>query len=261
LTLSTQLSALKVVLTVGLLIVLGLAYASLKWFRAYRHVATVEPRAVVLSQLLTLACSWGVWFLVFSVGWHRYFFPVAFVGCVFVSALLYDLTQGFSASAMVREGRALLREIRASLRTPQVLWRGLRWLAAVGLSAVLLGLGVRTLARFINEPSDASLTRVAHFLNTTTAPDARIETYDSELFFLLNRPYHHPPDQVHVELIRRTFVDPQTKVNYDPLVNNPDYLVVGEFSRSTELYAPVLATGAFRPIHQDGLYEVFERVR
>lgn len=267
LTVSTQLAALKVVLTFGLPIVLGLAYAAFKWFEAYRQATRLEPRTVVQLQLLSLAGSWAAWFLVFSVGWHRYFFPIAFVGCVFVSALLHDLTQGFSASAMLREGRALWREARASLlslrssHTPRLLRRSLRWLAALGLSAVLLGLGVRTLARFVKEPSDVSLTQVIHFLNTATAPDARIETYDSELFFLLDRSYHHPPDQVHVELIRRAFVDPQAEVDYDPLAAKPDYLVVGAFSRSTELYDPVLATGAFRPVYSDGLYEVFERVR
>jgi hypothetical protein len=77
----------------------------------------------------------------------------------------------------------------------------------------------------------------AEFLNSQTPPGALIETYDSELVFLLNRPYHYLPDQIHVELIRRTFLyDDATLIDYNPLTANPDYLVVGPHSKQWRLY-------------------------
>ena len=92
-------------------------------------------------------------------------------------------------------------------------------------------------------------------------PTTRVETYESELHFLLNRPYHYPPDQLHVELNRRSLLGQETPVIYDPLSSDPDILVVGTFARGNDLYAPVLASGAFRPILRDETYEVYQRVR
>ncbi|NOZ06781.1 MAG: hypothetical protein GXP41_10625, partial [Chloroflexi bacterium] len=86
------------------------------------------------------------------------------------------------------------------------------------------------------------------------------ETYDSELFFLLNRRYHYPPDQIHVDLIRRA-PRQDVPIDYDPLAADPDYLVVGPFSRGWHLYDPVLEAGAFRLIRNYGRYKIYERVR
>jgi hypothetical protein len=77
-----------------------------------------------------------------------------------------------------------------------------------------------------------------------------VETYSAELHFLLNRRYHYPPDHIHLDLIRRAMIGHKQKVaiEYDPLVANPDYLVVGDFIKGLTLYDPVLRTDAFRLI-------------
>ena len=104
--------------------------------------------------------------------------------------------------------------------------------------------------------------QAAAFLNSQTRPTALIETYDSELFFLLNRPYHYPPDQIHVELIRRTFLyDDNTVIHYDPLAANPDYLVVGPHSKQWKLYDRVLSSGTFRLLRSYARYQIYERIR
>ena len=102
---------------------------------------------------------------------------------------------------------------------------------------------------------------VAALLNTRTPPGARIETYESELHFLLNRPYHYPPDQVHVDLNRRMLLGEQAPIAYDPLAADPDYLVVGSFAGWNGLYEPVLQSGAFRLTNHVGGYDIYERVR
>jgi hypothetical protein len=89
-----------------------------------------------------------------------------------------------------------------------------------------------------------------------------IETYDSELFFLLNRPYHYPSDQVHVQLIRRTFLyEDNIKIDYDPLAADPDYLVVGPHSKQWRLYDDVLKVGAFQLVKSYKRYQIYKRVR
>jgi hypothetical protein len=111
--------------------------------------------------------------------------------------------------------------------------------------------------------SDADLTvlDVAAFLNTETPHDARIETYDSELFFLLNRPYHYPPDEVHVQLNRRTFLGENVNLNYDVLSFDPDYLVIGPHARMWRLYEDVINDGHFRLIRDFGRYTVYRSAK
>jgi hypothetical protein len=65
--------------------------------------------------------------------------------------------------------------------------------------------------------------------------------------FSFEPPVPLPLDQIHVELIRRTFLyDDATLIDYNPLTANPDYLVVGPHSKQWRLYDDVLKTGAFR---------------
>ena len=77
----------------------------------------------------------------------------------------------------------------------------------------------------------------------------------------MNRPYHFPPDQVHVDLNRRMLLDEHTAITYDPLAADPDYLVVGSFAGWNGLYDPVIASGAFHLIDQIDGYAIYERVR
>jgi hypothetical protein len=107
--------------------------------------------------------------------------------------------------------------------------------------------------------SDRSAQRIAAWLNARP-PGSRVETYESELHFLLNQPYTFPPDQLHVALGKRYLqVDPQARVEYDPLANDPDFLVIGRFGH--DLYIPVLATGQFRLVAREGIYRLYARVR
>ena len=66
-----------------------------------------------------------------------------------------------------------------------------------------------------------------------------------------------PIDLVH----RRSLLAQDVAIDYDPLAANPDYLVVGTFSRGNGLYERVIAAGAFRPIQTYGGYTVYERAR
>jgi hypothetical protein len=101
---------------------------------------------------------------------------------------------------------------------------------------------------------------VTAFLKTHTRPTALIETYDRELFLFLDRPYTYAPPQVLVEIIRhhqQLGLPPQ----YDPLSANPDYLVVGDFSRWAGFYKPLLQQNRIRLVKTIGRYQIYEPVR
>ncbi len=165
-------------------------------------------------------------------------------------------------SAMLFDALALSVDgIRKWRLKKEILWRSVGALLLVILVvSTALPLTLQLLHQRYTSNSGQALYEVAHFLNTETANDALIESYDSELFFMLDRPYHYPADQLQVDLGRRTYWGQDVAIDYDPLAANPDYLVVGQNSRLWGLYDSVLETGAFRLVRRFQWYDVYERV-
>ncbi|HEU5103533.1 MAG TPA: glycosyltransferase family 39 protein [Roseiflexaceae bacterium] len=252
-----RLFALGNIVMFGLPTALSLAYAAWRALRDRSAWAEHADRECVRLALLALASSWYAWFALLSVGVPRYFFPVTFFGSMFVAAWLSDLTGGFDLAATLERARGLFRKGHEKRQAAGAL-------LAILLVAATLPITCQTLGREYILATDTSAQQVANFLNTQTQPDARIETYESELHFLLDRPYHYPPDQVHVELNRRGLLHQETAIQYDPLAADPNYLVIGRFARGNDLYEPAIKSGAFRLLRSYGSadgYMIYERVR
>jgi len=249
----SRLFALVVLVLFGLPTLAGLCHAA--WSIVAQKHCLEEHRETVRLSLLALAASWFAWFVLLSVGWIRYLLPVTFIGSIFVAAMIHDWTRGFDISYTTqrvldfRRGRGFTMEAVRAL------------LVAVFMVTSIPRTAMALYKTYLID-ADNSAQQTADFLNTRTHPGALIETYDSELFFLLDRPYHYPPDPIHVALIRRTFLyEDNTRIDYDPLAANPDYLVVGPHSKQWKLYEPVLASGAFRLLQSYSRYRIYERVR
>jgi hypothetical protein len=249
--------ALMIWAAFGLAATLGLLYGAWRLIGALRRPAREADTAdtnVLRALLLGLAASWMAWFIALSVGVPRYMFPPVFLGAVFTAKLLHDLTGGFDAAQTLRRLTAPLHQKGA--------WRacGAAWLA-IALLATAVPLTALSVLRYYVGYDDRSAFAVASFFNTQTPAATRVETYESELHFLLDRRYHYPPDQVHVELNRRSLLGHTTAIDYDALASDPDYLVVGVFARGNSLYQPAIASGSFRLLQTTGDYEIYERVR
>jgi hypothetical protein len=249
--LSNRIFALGNALAFGLPAALGLVYAAWRTPRSRDAWSIQLDREIVRLALLMLAGSWYAWFIVLSVGVPRYLFPATFVASIFAAALLGDLTERFSLTATLRRAAGLFRQG----------WRGAGAWIAIVLVAISVPITIQTIGRFYIANSDRSAFQVADFLNNQTPDGTLIETYESELHFLLDRPYHYPPDQLHVELNRRSLLGQYIAITYDPLAANPDYLVVGTFSAGNRLYEPFIAAGPFRAIQTYGVYTIYKRVR
>ena len=264
---ANRLYALENLFSFGLPTLLGLTWALPATWRDLRGTTPLARRSErgaggedshdLASQytrliLLAFSGSWLVWFVALSVGVPRYMAPPALLGCIFLATMLRDLTGGFDLAQSAERLMALL-----SLRQPSR--AGVAALAALVLTTAALALAALGLARYYPD-DDHSAQRVATAINAMP-PGTRVETYESELHFLLNQPYHFPPDQIHVELNRRSLLGQATPVGYDPLISDPDIRVVGTFARGNDLYVPTLAGGAFRQIMRDGVYDVYQRVR
>jgi hypothetical protein len=248
-----RLFALWIIMLFGLPTLFGLCYAAWRQLREYDSMTLDGRIGTVRLMLLALAGSWFVWYLLLSVGVPRYLFPVTFFGSPFVAVLFYDISDGYNMRLTLSRATELLKR-RFNRQT------GAAWLTIV-LLALTMPVTLLTLNRYYLTNTNTAAIEVADFLNMQTSPNARIETYESELHFLLNRRYHYPPDQLHVDLNHRSLLQEDVTINYDPLADDPDYLVVGQFASGNELYEPVIKMGAFHLIDQVDRYDIYERVR
>jgi hypothetical protein len=234
--------------------VIALCHSGRNLVGKLRDADTYSSRGVCRLSLWALVSAWLGWYLLLSIGWTRYLFPAWFVGGMFVAVLLTDLVGGFNLPRLIKLGARVLRRRRFTLRGMGLL------LTAIVVPSLLVAT-VRILCVSYAEKDGNCVVDTARFLNTYTAPGALIETYDSELFFLLERPYHYPPLSVEYQLNRRAMLGQGNVIDYDPLTFGPDFLVVGPMSRWWRLYEPALDSGAFRLLRTDGVYQVYERLQ
>lgn len=237
----------------GLLPFLGLLWnGGVLWKEVRKtHLSTIED--VTRLMFWVLVVGWYLWHHLLSIGWLRYLFPGAFLGSIHLAVLLQAATGNYSVRRTLDRAAALL--VRGSNK--------LASLGTIAMAILVAVAALRTLTTFVTLASTApaAVEEVATYLNTRADPEALIETYESELYFLLERPYHFPPDEVQHDLNRCAFFDECVAVNYDPLVQDPGYIVTGFINGLWGLYDTVLQSGGFTLIHESGPYRIYERHR
>jgi len=241
-------------ITFGMSVLVGLLYACGQAWKNLRRVELDEPVEIVRLALLGLACSWMAWYLLMAMYWPRFLFPALFVGCIFAAKALHDLTCGLDLPGTIRKASSVFLS-RAT--TPSALGA----LLAVVLTAWYLTVSGMIFSISYPTYSSTAAAQTAFYLNTETETDALIESYESQVQFLTQRSWHYPPDQVHVQLNKRSLIDPKTPVEYDALVADPDYLVVGPSGGEWQLYEPVLGAGNFTVLKEFPPYTIYARVR
>jgi hypothetical protein len=247
-------SALLVALAFGLPTALGLCWAGWREFGWLRQTNCDIGLEITRLALWGLASSWYAWYLALGMFFPRYLFPPLFIGSLFAAKLFYDWTDGFKVRATVRHASAVMLRWHLSRTTVGALLAVVLVVLTTTSAVLMLVISLPTLA-------DTSVFELARYIDAHTAPDALIETYNSELFFLVHRRYHYPPDQTNVVGLRLLYFNPDEPLDYDPLMADPDYLIVGTPSREWRVYDTVLKTGAFRRLLTLSRYDVYERVR
>lgn len=240
-TLPARLLALTVTLVWGLPVGVSLAYAA-------RHHLDASPQGVQRLALWSLATGWFAWYLLLSMGWVRYFFPATFLSFIFFAGLVRDATNDFKTQTL----RALGQHVQ------RLQWRHLMRAQRATVFLLLLAVPVSLVSLVgTHLQADDSVLRLAEYLRAQVPPSALIETYDPEVMFLTGHQYHFPPDQVHVQLNRRTYLsDRNAKVKYDPSIVRPDYLITGPFSKLWNLYPEDWLTQHFRLEKRFGPYDL-----
>lgn len=242
------------VLLMGLPSLIGLIYVAARWVMIRVKLPRLQHRNAVLKVCLwVLGASWYYWYIGFSMGWARYVFPAIILSSCFAAKWIDDLTRGLSLPALLKEGATILT-------------RPLR-IRALGITFLILTLPITYVLTFtriteIYTSKPNGFFEVVWFINHDSTPTAIVETYESELYFLLEKPYHYPPDDVQHTLNQRLFFNASDLIMYDPLQenNNIDYLVIGFMSRFWGLDKIILQNPSWHLILNAGLYQVYVRI-
>ena len=230
----------------GIPTLVGLYDSINRTWHEFKAPATNQPAYFVRLSLLSLIVSWFSWYALLSLGWARYFIPISFIGSIFLAYWMDKFLSKCKPLFLGTYKKVVLSRIK--------IYMGVLFLVlVVSLNFAYLRIHVIT--------GDNYATRVAEYVKQTIDSDAVIETYESELMFLLNNPYHFPPDQVEIELNRRYYLGQDINITYDPTPVNFRYLIVGPISTMWQLYTPLLQKDQFQMIYELGPYSIYKRLR
>jgi hypothetical protein len=240
-----RLLTLENILIYGIPTLIGFYYAIKHSWHEFRVPGPDQTAFYVRLSLLGLVISWFAWFALLSLGWGRYFFPISFLGSIFIALWLREF---------LRNGKQLITGELKRFPLSRVKIYGLLLVLvyAVSLNIFILH------NQFVEGNDNAS--QVAEYVKQSIGSDALIETFESELMFLLDNPIHYPPDQVHIDLNRRIFLGQDVNVVYDPTPINFRYLIVGPMSTNWQLYASTLQQEHFQLIYEVGDYQIYKRI-
>jgi hypothetical protein len=203
---SSRVSALTHILAEGWLLLVGLLVIAI-WWRGKRcrdNLTLSFPHPHACFFLYAVCLSWLLWYLLAARPFRRYLGPPVILGTPFVAALL--------ASWLAQ------RNLRQ--RFKKIVITALTTLGILNLA--LLG-------KFLFEISgqNPALLKTAAFLNHQLPPNTLIETYDTQLYFLLDQPFRYPPDQSHLAGITSENADAR---NYIALKSPAKIFVLGGWS-------------------------------
>jgi len=241
------------VLTLALPACLGLCHAAVTAPRFWDKSAPLVSTEPIRWSLIVFTGSWFVWYVSLAAGWTRYLVVPLYVSSIFAAAALVSLSRNRGFVGLFKRSTQALR--RSTVNRTNVL--------ALCLLLALAMTSAWTLSAFIGGylgRADHSVEEVARYLNTRTDPNSVIESYEMELFPLLDRPYHYPQVAAMEQLVRRNARGEDVLIDYDPLQANPAYLVTGPVNSLWGLYDKAIKDGEFDQISSFGSYRVYRRV-
>lgn len=203
--------------------------------------------------LVTFIVCWFVWYVGLSIGWQRYLFPVVLFGSIYLGNFVkqYTIENNINNLILNASDFILLRNINKN---------NLYSVLVFIIIPIILSSTIQSNLQFISG-SHNMLQEMANYINLETNEEDIIELYDSELLPFLNRSYHYPPDQIQVELNKRTFLQMKdVQINYDPLSIDPDYVLIGNYGELWGLYAPLIESGKIILIQEYPPYKLYKNI-
>lgn len=212
-----------------------------------------DPAKQVVAQSIgLLSGTWFLWFVCLAMSFPRYAAPAIFFGSPFVACWLAHLSHDFDWRATIGDYRNLFA-FRGRLGK-KCIFAGLSTLLVV---QILFSVYQTSLFLRSDLEVNQALHQTAEYLNSTTSHNAVVETYESQLLFLLRRKYHYPPDQVSLDNTATSQGRTKT-IDYDPLRGNPDYIVTGPWNDAVfHVYDTVVRDGRLKKVRDFPPYSIY----
>ncbi|MBI4761649.1 MAG: ArnT family glycosyltransferase [Chloroflexota bacterium] len=178
------------------------------------------------SVLFLLMALNLVWFVVASIGWIRYAFLGLSLSSVFIARLFWALTDGFHFDWSAGRLRSLF-EAQNAPRIALSLW----------LIAIIVMPLCKTMLDIAAPPPPYAM-QMAAYLNENIPLDAVIETWEPEMGFLTDHNYHYPPNALLAVAVDHVYYEGEPVQEHYNFIQTekPPYLLVGIFSKWTEIY-------------------------
>lgn len=192
-----------------------------------------------------------LWYVVASIGWIRYAFPGLAISSIFVANLFFAMANGFK----INWGAGLFRPLFDAQNS-------YRFAIAFWLLVIIMLPMAKTVLE-IAFPEPASAQQMSVYLNENVSQDAVIETWDPEMGFLTNHNYHYPPNAllaVAVDQIYYSGVPVQNSYHFVQ-TEQPEYLLLGVFSKWTEIYPLEKLTTNYELVQTFEDYDLYRRIR
>lgn len=230
---------------------------SLYWLaRPHGVITALAPATPAEDRRRQLAILYGLviinllWYVVASVSWLRYAFVGLAFASFFVALTFANLTANFDLIGLWRA---------AQDRTQRL--RGVAGLALLLLlAALIVAPGARLAVRIATAPPDDSA-QMATLMDATVPHTALVETWEPQIGFLTDHRYHYPPQLLLNRTVRQMWLGEATVADlYDFTALNPEYVLIGEFSRWVDVYPQArLAAAGYRQVASLGQYELYQR--
>jgi hypothetical protein len=202
------------------------------------------------SILLLLVGLNLVWYVLVSIGWIRYVFLGFALASIFVARFFSDLTDGFKFDWSDGIFPSLFKLRNAKLYAITL------WLLAIILTPM-----TKTVLEIV-QPEPAYARQMADYLDGNVSSNAVIETWDPEMGFLTDHSYHYPPNALLAVAVDQVYYggDP-VQDRYDFVrTEHPEYLLVGEFSKWTQIYPLDDLMDDYELVQSFGEYDLYQRI-
>ena len=203
--------------------------------------------------IFALAMSNLIWYVVASISWIRYAFPGLAFASLFVARLFYDLTGQFHLDfsgivSSLRKGQAIARE--HAVRIVLILWLAVMIIIPLGQNVL------NTTQLGYNYPQ-----AMAEFMDQNVDLKALVETWEPEMGFLTNHNYHFPPPGLLYKAVSFIWLNetPPADDYHFVETDQPDYVLVGGFSRWVQLYPQEYLRTRYTLVTTIGGYDLYAR--
>jgi hypothetical protein len=205
------------------------------------------------TLFITVAVNF-VWYVIASIGWIRYAFLGLTFSSLFVARFFNDVTDGFKLEL----GWKNLSEVWQSL---QVRKTALQIVLIVWLAVIIFFPISKTISE-IASPEPDYAQEMSSYLNQNVASSSLIETWETEMGFLTDHNYHYPPNALLAVAVDQAYYGGKpVQDQYDfVLTEQPEYLLIGEFSKLTKLYPLQELKDHYLLVVTFGPYDLYRRV-